>query len=73
LPLLAEGLVVVFDLLGPDVVAGREDVAVPGDLVRGGRLAEAGNVLTHLPAGPSRGSRRKVDGAITPDTQYGVV
>ncbi len=42
--LFLEGVAVVFDFLGPDVAAGREDVSVPGDFgVRGG-FAEASHV-----------------------------
>ena len=42
--LLLEGFAVVCDFLGTDVAAGREDVAVRGDLGGGGGLAEAGDV-----------------------------
>ena len=42
--LFLEGFAVVFDFLGPDVAAGREDVAVRGDCGGGGRWAEAGDV-----------------------------
>ena len=42
--LFLERLAVVFDFLGADVAAGREDVAVRGDFLEGRRFAEAGNV-----------------------------
>ena len=42
--LFLEGVAVVFDFLGADVAAGREDVAVRGDLGGGGGFAEAGEV-----------------------------
>jgi hypothetical protein len=42
--LFLEGVAVVFDFLGADVAAGREDVAVRGDLGGGGGFAEAGDV-----------------------------
>ena len=40
--LFLEGFAVVFDFLGADVAAGREDVAVRGDFGGGGGFAEAG-------------------------------
>jgi hypothetical protein len=43
--LFLEGVAVVFDFLGADVAAGREDVAVRGDFGGGGGFAEAGDVL----------------------------
>lgn len=39
-----KGFVVSFEVLGADVTAGREDVAVRGNLSGGGGLAEAGDV-----------------------------
>ena len=42
--LFLEGFAVVCDFLGTDVAAGREDVAVRGDLGGGGGFAEAGDV-----------------------------
>ena len=42
--LFLEGVAVVFDFLGADVAAGREDVAVRGDFGGGGGFAEAGDV-----------------------------
>ena len=42
--LFLEGVTVVFDFLGADVAAGREDVAVRGDLGRGGGFAETGDI-----------------------------
>ena len=39
--LFLEGVAVVFDFLGADVAAGREDVAVRGDFGGGGGFAEA--------------------------------
>ncbi len=42
--LFLEGVAVVFDFLGPDVAAGREDMAVRGDLGGGGGFAEASHV-----------------------------
>jgi hypothetical protein len=42
--LFLEGVAVVFDFLGADVAAGREDVAVRGDFGGGGGFAEAGEV-----------------------------
>jgi hypothetical protein len=51
--LFLEGVAVVFDFLGADVAAGREDVAVRGDFGGGGGFAEAGDVgiLTRRRAG----------------------
>jgi len=43
--LFLEGVAVVFDFLGADVAAGREDVAVRGDFGGGGGFAEASDVL----------------------------
>ena len=43
--LLLEGDAVVFDLLGTDVAARSEDVAVGLDLLERGALAEGGDVL----------------------------
>ena len=42
--LFLEGVAVVFDFLGADAAAGREDVAVRGDFGGGGGFAETGNV-----------------------------
>ena len=42
--LLGKGFTVVFDFLGPDVAAGREDMPVRSDFGGGGRFAEAGNI-----------------------------
>ena len=39
--LFLEGVAVVFDFLGADVAAGREDVAVRGDLGGGGGFAKS--------------------------------
>jgi hypothetical protein len=56
--LFLEGFAVVFDFLGPDVAAGREDVAVRGDCGGGGGggWAEAGDVgiLTRRRGGAER-------------------
>ena len=46
--LFLERLAVVFDLLGPDIAAGGEDVAVRGDLGSGGGFAEAGNISVRM-------------------------
>src|SRR5688572_15434694 len=43
--LLLKGHAVVLDLLGSDIAAGGEDVAVGFDLLERGALAEAGDVL----------------------------
>ena len=51
LHLLAKRLAIVLDLFGPDVAAGRQDVAVLANLVDRGRLAEAGNILVLLSSG----------------------
>jgi hypothetical protein len=42
--LFLEGLTVILDLLGTNIAARREDVAVRGDFGGGGGFAEAGNV-----------------------------
>ncbi len=47
--LFLEGVAVVFDFLGTDVAAGREDVAVRGDFGGGGGFAEAGDVVRISP------------------------
>ena len=46
--LFLEGVAVVFDFLRADVAAGREDVAVRGDLGGGGGFAEAGEVSVRM-------------------------
>ena len=54
--LFLEGVAIVFDFLGTDVAAGREDVAVRGDFGGGGGFAEAGNIV--ILAQRRRGAKR---------------
>ena len=60
--LYLEGVAVVFDFLGADVAAGREDVAMRGDFGGGGGFAEARYVnVAGIPLipGPSPSGRRE--------------